>query len=130
MNFIKNMEHMVLYKKQLEYALEKSSELSELKYQLDILNSFDPINYRENYVKFQVFSIISYYSGFKISQIDEEKNLQFELGLNLTEKGLMTRKFNLLIKEFNGQKFITIDEGKKFEFVKDCIKAVISNLPK
>jgi len=100
-------------------------EISKLSSSLEYFDSFKN---DEEYLRFQVYSIIAFHSGYEITEISDSQNLKSDLGINNTEKWIFKRKFNLLIKELRGTKYVTKAECLKLNLVGDCIELIKSKL--
>jgi hypothetical protein len=86
------------------------------------------LNDDANIVKLQVYNVLSFLSGIDIDKINDNNHLKFNLGLNQTEKWILMKKFNEILKDLNSKKFVSRDECSKLEYVSDCVKLVNSKL--
>ena len=91
---------------------------------LKLFALFNDFESDSDYLKYRVYSILSFYSGKKISEIKPNYHLKFDLSLNKTEQNRIRIKLNKLIREQNGKKYISPAEGAKLKFVKDLVKVV------
>lgn len=94
----------------------------------DNLKIVESLEEDKNVVKLQVYNVLSFLSDIDIAKIKDNSHLKFNLGLNQTEKWILKRKFNEILKNLNSKKFVTRKECSKLEYVSDCIKLVNSKL--
>ncbi|HEY5536593.1 MAG TPA: hypothetical protein VIL99_16870 [Ignavibacteria bacterium] len=129
MKIIANKDFLKKLHSDLETYNSKNGSLPEslqlLQNNLKMVESLDD---ELNIVKLQVYNVMSVLSGIDIDKINDNNHLKFDLGLNQTEKWILTKNINEILKDHNSKKFVTRDECNKLEYVSDCIKLVNSKL--
>jgi len=81
-----------------------------------------------NCVRSRVFDILARVAGIDVHKINDNSHLKFNLGINMSEKWLLMRDFNILLKGMHSMKFVNKDECLRLEFASDCVKLVLSKL--
>lgn len=81
-----------------------------------------------NFVRSRVFSILAKVAGIDVHKIHDNSHLMFDLSINVTEKWLLMREFNLLLKGMHSMKFVNKDECLRLVFASDCVKLVLYKL--
>lgn len=120
--------NLISLRNELDQLNNSDFALPELHSLLNVFNSFNSFQDDDEYIRFQIFSIIAYHSGYEVEEIEPSQNLKFNLGINNTEKWIFRRKFNELIHELGGNKFTSKTECVNCTFVQDCLDLVKSKL--
>lgn len=84
----------------------------------------DPVSF----VRHHVFRILAYVSGIEVHRINDNRHLEFDLGISTNGKKVLMKYFNEVLTGMHSMKFVNMDECIKLEYVSDCVKLVLSKL--
>jgi len=91
----------------------------------DLVQSlFDKMSARirkEQYIKHQVFIILSTIGSKKYEELNEDQNLKYDLHLTIYHKRALKGSFEDILKEMGSSKTISYVDCEKLEKVSDCI---------